>query len=169
MHRWVDEWVNKRKKRKWGEERKKKNLPWPGFEPGLLRPQRNVLTARRSQLVGENDIKSWLSMTNDCFIYSLSLPHLYSCKGGWEWIHPVVEYPSSAIVDVEEEWSLVHTAFIERLPAAVTAEKRIDAISEHLVFSMQHSKVGRSLGTTPYIRRITLALPRIKHKYPLHV
>ena len=25
-------------------------LPWPGFEPGLLRPQRRVLTTRRSRL-----------------------------------------------------------------------------------------------------------------------
>ena len=29
---------------------KKKKLPWPGFEPGLLRPQRRVLTTRRSRL-----------------------------------------------------------------------------------------------------------------------
>ena len=28
----------------------KKSLPWPGFEPGLLRPQRRVLTTRRSRL-----------------------------------------------------------------------------------------------------------------------
>ena len=26
------------------------NMPWPGFEPGLLRPQRRVLTTRRSRL-----------------------------------------------------------------------------------------------------------------------
>ena len=26
-------------------------LPWPGFEPGLLRPQRRVLTTRRSRLL----------------------------------------------------------------------------------------------------------------------
>ena len=26
-------------------------MPWPGFEPGLLRPQRRVLTTRRSRLV----------------------------------------------------------------------------------------------------------------------
>ena len=25
------------------------NMPWPGFEPGLLRPQRRVLTTRRSR------------------------------------------------------------------------------------------------------------------------
>ena len=25
-------------------------MPWPGFEPGLLRPQRRVLTTRRSRL-----------------------------------------------------------------------------------------------------------------------
>ena len=25
-------------------------VPWPGFEPGLLRPQRNVLTTIRSRL-----------------------------------------------------------------------------------------------------------------------
>ena len=28
----------------------KMSLPWPGFEPGLLRPQRRVLTTRRSRL-----------------------------------------------------------------------------------------------------------------------
>ena len=28
----------------------KRNVPWPGFEPGLLRPQRNVLTTIRSRL-----------------------------------------------------------------------------------------------------------------------
>ena len=27
-------------------------LPWPGFEPGLLRPQRRVLTTIRSRLLG---------------------------------------------------------------------------------------------------------------------
>ena len=26
------------------------SMPWPGFEPGLLRPQRRVLTTRRSRL-----------------------------------------------------------------------------------------------------------------------
>ena len=26
-------------------------MPGPGFEPGLLRPQRNVLTTRRSRLI----------------------------------------------------------------------------------------------------------------------
>ena len=29
---------------------KKLSMPWPGFEPGLLRPQRRVLTTRRLQL-----------------------------------------------------------------------------------------------------------------------
>ena len=28
-------------------------MPWPGFEPGLLRPQRNVLTTIRSRLTHE--------------------------------------------------------------------------------------------------------------------
>ena len=28
---------------------KGQNMPWPGFEPGLLRPQRRVLTTRRSR------------------------------------------------------------------------------------------------------------------------
>ena len=31
-------------------EWKKLSMPWPGFEPGLLRPQRRVLTTRRSRL-----------------------------------------------------------------------------------------------------------------------
>ena len=29
-------------------------LPWPGFEPGLLRPQRRVLTTIRSRLLGRH-------------------------------------------------------------------------------------------------------------------
>ena len=32
------------------EKSMKKNMPGPGFEPGLLRPQRSVLTTRRSRL-----------------------------------------------------------------------------------------------------------------------
>ena len=35
----------------------KMSLPWPGFEPGLLRPQRRVLTTRRSRLDIENSAK----------------------------------------------------------------------------------------------------------------
>ena len=31
-------------------EKKVLSMPWPGFEPGLLRPQRRVLTTRRSRL-----------------------------------------------------------------------------------------------------------------------
>ena len=33
-------------------------LPGPGFEPGLLRPQRSVLTTRRSRLRGLTQRKS---------------------------------------------------------------------------------------------------------------
>ena len=32
------------------ERKKVLSMPWPGFEPGLLRPQRRVLTTRRSRL-----------------------------------------------------------------------------------------------------------------------
>ena len=40
-------------------------LPWPGFEPGLLRPQRRVLTTRRSRLRKANShICSWFECTN---------------------------------------------------------------------------------------------------------
>ena len=37
---------------KWEKSCKKRKaiMPWPGFEPGLLRPQRRVLTTRRSRL-----------------------------------------------------------------------------------------------------------------------
>ena len=36
---------------KWEKSWKMKAImPWPGFEPGLLRPQRRVLTTRRSRL-----------------------------------------------------------------------------------------------------------------------
>ena len=31
-------------------KKKKKGMPWPGFEPGLSRPQREVLTTRLSRL-----------------------------------------------------------------------------------------------------------------------
>ena len=31
----------------------KRNMPGPGFEPGLLRPQRRVLTTRRSRRATE--------------------------------------------------------------------------------------------------------------------
>lgn len=33
-------------------QKRRKKMPRPGFEPGLLRPQRNVLTTRRSRLTG---------------------------------------------------------------------------------------------------------------------
>ena len=33
------------------EKIKEEKLPWPGFEPGLLRPQRRVPTTRRSRLL----------------------------------------------------------------------------------------------------------------------
>ena len=32
------------------KQKKILSMPWPGFEPGLLRPQRRVLTTRRSRL-----------------------------------------------------------------------------------------------------------------------
>ena len=31
----------------------RRNMPGPGFEPGLLRPQRSVLTTRRSRRATE--------------------------------------------------------------------------------------------------------------------
>ena len=34
-------------------KRKEKNMLGPGFEPGLLRPQRSVLTTRRSRRTTE--------------------------------------------------------------------------------------------------------------------
>lgn len=37
-------------KKKQKKETPRQNLPGPGFEPGLLRPQRSVLTTRRSRL-----------------------------------------------------------------------------------------------------------------------
>ena len=39
-----------KKKKKGMMEKKNLSLPGPGFEPGLLRPQRSVLTTRRSRL-----------------------------------------------------------------------------------------------------------------------
>ena len=43
---WRYKWMSKKKKKK---KKAKIILPWPGFEPGLLRPQRSVLTTRRSR------------------------------------------------------------------------------------------------------------------------
>ena len=34
-------------------------MPWPGFEPGLLRPQRRVLTTRRSRLARDMECCAW--------------------------------------------------------------------------------------------------------------
>ena len=38
------------------KKEEEKKMPRPGFEPGLLRPQRSVLTTRRSRL---HDTKGW--------------------------------------------------------------------------------------------------------------
>ena len=38
----------------------KMSLPWPGFEPGLLRPQRRVLTTRRSRLETPKIVNIWV-------------------------------------------------------------------------------------------------------------
>ena len=38
----------------------KMSLPWPGFEPGLLRPQRRVLTTRRSRLETPTIVYNWV-------------------------------------------------------------------------------------------------------------
>ena len=35
-------------------------MPWPGFEPGLLRPQRRVLTTRRSRLETPKIVNIWV-------------------------------------------------------------------------------------------------------------
>ena len=40
-------------------------MPWPGFEPGLLRPQRRVLTTRRSRLAREVE---WLAQNGGSII-----------------------------------------------------------------------------------------------------
>ena len=37
----------------------KKKMPRPGFEPGLLRPQRSVLTTRRSRLLNIQGVKKY--------------------------------------------------------------------------------------------------------------
>ena len=42
-------------------------LPWPGFEPGLLRPQRRVLTTIRSRLVGTLNSVVIISATHVCY------------------------------------------------------------------------------------------------------
>ena len=52
----------------------KKNMPGPGFEPGLLRPQRSVLTTRRSRLttlrrlVGDEILLLLAGTNNGCAI-----------------------------------------------------------------------------------------------------
>ena len=45
---------NKNRKGKKNDDNNKKiDMPGPGFEPGLLRPQRSVLTTRRSRRATE--------------------------------------------------------------------------------------------------------------------
>ena len=48
---------------------KKLSMPWPGFEPGLLRPQRRVLTTRRSRL--RTDIVLW--PWNVCILFNSTI------------------------------------------------------------------------------------------------
>ena len=48
------------------------SMPWPGFEPGLLRPQRRVLTTRRSRL-----------RTAIGFLVMFGLAHSASREPGW--------------------------------------------------------------------------------------
>ena len=43
------------------QRKPKKELPGPGFEPGLLRPQRRVLTTRRSRLLILNPVRFWIT------------------------------------------------------------------------------------------------------------
>ena len=51
FHRWNKSclWNGNEIKCSWNVHKKTSPLPWPGFEPGLLRPQRRVLTTRRSR------------------------------------------------------------------------------------------------------------------------
>ena len=87
----------------------KRSLPWPGFEPGLLRPQRNVLTTIRSRrcalferLLSICPHVSWSIVTEICswsehyadalhlfvIIYGLTLIHLPSlcCSRNCHWV-----------------------------------------------------------------------------------
>ena len=59
---------------------KKLSMPWPGFEPGLLRPQRRVLTTRRSRLARE---MNWLAH-NVGSINDLMSGRCHSPIGTWE-------------------------------------------------------------------------------------
>ena len=57
----------------------KRSLPWPGFEPGLLRPQRRVLTTRRSRLGTWCRVpppKYFRTNVNNWAVKSVSLPSL---------------------------------------------------------------------------------------------
>ena len=56
------------------------SMPWPGFEPGLLRPQRRVLTTRRSRLARE---MNWLAH-NVGSINDLMSGRCHSPIGTWE-------------------------------------------------------------------------------------
>ena len=72
----------KKKKEIWSM---KKKVPWPGFEPGLLRPQRRVLTTRRSRPVWQ----SYLPIDTVCWHchkggarHPIPLP-LQCCRKNW--------------------------------------------------------------------------------------
>ena len=60
-------------------------MPGPGFEPGLLRPQRSVLTTRRSRLTilptagFKHKILS-LTLIGAALIYSSSYNYLLECE-----------------------------------------------------------------------------------------
>ena len=55
----------KKKNKKYGPCRNSFwQLPWPGFEPGLLRPQRRVLTTIRSRLLGQ----CWENESSKCYM-----------------------------------------------------------------------------------------------------
>ena len=66
------------------------SMPWPGFEPGLLRPQRRVLTTRRSRLrtvvvlVGVNVVTHqsggwwWVCLKVEC---SINVKQFSWCSG----------------------------------------------------------------------------------------
>ncbi len=77
-------WGPKEKKKIREKIVEKKKMLRPGFEPGLLRPQRRVLTTRRSQLCIWARSACWNALAvatiSSCFIHASIKVQVLTCK-----------------------------------------------------------------------------------------
>ena len=74
-------------------------MPWPGFEPGLLRPQRRVLTTIRSRLQGliKTQIIFWRVFSLTPYIFVSTPGILYHSES------PTLQYPWKCVEGGEAE------------------------------------------------------------------